>query len=256
MLNFEDVLNSYPAKLRGFKANILKEYLQYKILDIIYSSKYARNLIFLGGTAIRIVHQGIRFSEDIDFDNTGLNQNDFQEIALLIKRELSQEGYVVEMRNVFKGAYRCYIKFPGILFEHVLTGHKQERILIQVDAQSQAFEYEPDKYLINKFGIFRYINTVPVPLLLAQKIWTCLSRKREKGRDFFDVVYLMSKTNPDYRYLNEKAGIGNKEDMKAALKARAAELDMKALAKSIEMFLFDPSQKDRVALFNEWLETI
>ena len=256
MLNFEDAINSYPVKLRGFRSNILKEYLQYRILDIIYSSRYAGELVFLGGTAIRIVHQGQRFSEDLDFDNKGLDEGGFESVSRLIKQELSKEGYTVEVKNVFKDAYHCYIKFPGILFDHNLSGHKQERILIQIDAQSQGYDYSPDKYLINKFGIFRYVNAVPVSLLLSQKIFTCLNRKREKGRDFFDVVYLMSKTGPDYAYLKVKAGINNKEEMKIALRERADMLNLVSLAKDIEPFLFEPSQKDRVELFKEWLDTI
>ena len=100
MLNFEDVLNAYPERLRGFKENILKEYLQYRILDIIYGSPYADKLVFMGGTAIRIVHQGVRFSEDIDFDNRGLDEKKFNDLARLIKRELSLDGYSVAVKNV------------------------------------------------------------------------------------------------------------------------------------------------------------
>jgi predicted nucleotidyltransferase component of viral defense system len=64
MLNLEDILKTYPQRLHAFKENILKEYLQHKILDILYGSNFADHLVFLGGTSIRIVHQGVRFSED------------------------------------------------------------------------------------------------------------------------------------------------------------------------------------------------
>jgi predicted nucleotidyltransferase component of viral defense system len=256
MLNFDDILGRYPQRLRAFKENLLKEYLQYRILDIIYGSPYSGHLVFLGGTAIRIVHQGVRFSEDLDFDNRGLDEKKFEDIAAIVQRELSLDGYTVTIKNVVKGAYHCYISFPGLLFEQGMSGHKEERILIQIDAEPQQYAYSPDKFLINQFGIFRYINTVPVPLLLSQKILACLNRKREKGRDFFDVVFLMAKASPDYGYLKERAGIIAKEDLVGALKARITGINMKALANDVEPFLFDPAQKDRVALFEQWLETV
>lgn len=256
MINFEEALKGYPQRLRGFKENILKECLQYRILDIIYRSKYADRLVFIGGSAIRIVYQGMRFSEDLDFDNRGLTQEDFQDIAEIVKRELALDGYKVDVKNVFKGAYHCHIRFPGILFEHGLSGHKQQRILIQIDAEPQEYDYSEKKFLINKLGIFRYINTIEPPLLLSQKISACLTRKRAKGRDFFDVVFLMAMTGPDYVYLKKKLGICNKEELITALKDRAGQMNMKSLAREVEPFLFDASQKERILLFENWLETI
>ena len=256
MLNLEDILKTYPQRLHGFKENILKEYLQYRILDILYGSSFADRLVFLGGTSIRIVHQGVRFSEDLDFDNRGIDEKDFDSLANLIRRELTLDGYEVVIKNVFKGAYHCHINFPGLLFEQGMSGHKEERILIQIDAEPQRYSYAPEKFLINMFGIFRYINTVPPSLLLSQKIMACLKRKKEKGRDFFDVVFLMGKTAPDYGYLREKVGIGGKEEMIRALRERVDRIDMKGLAQDVEPFLFDPAQKDRISLFKQWLDTL
>ncbi len=256
MLNLEDILKTYPQRLHAFKENLLKEYLQYRILDILYGSNFADRLVFLGGTAIRIVHQGRRFSEDLDFDNRGLGEKDFDGLASLIRRELTLDGYAVVIKNIFKGAYHCHINFPGLLFRQGMSGHKEERILIQIDAEPQHYKYSPEKFLINSFGIFRYINTVPSSLLLSQKILACLKRKKEKGRDFFDVVFLMGKTDPDYSYLREKAGICDKEEMIRALRERVDRIDMKTLAQDVEPFLFEPSQKDRIRLFEQWLDTL
>ncbi len=255
MLNFEEILNAYPQRLRAFKENILKEYLQHRILDIVYGSSYADDLVFMGGTAIRIVHQGVRFSEDLDFDNRGLDEKQFDDLARLIERELFLDGYTVSVKNVFKGAYHCHISFPGLLFDQGMSGHRQQRILVQIDAEPQEYSYAPEKFLLNRFGIFRYVNTVPQGLLLSQKVLACLKRKTAKGRDFFDVVFLMGETEPDYRYLQEKISIDTLEAMRKALKERVRGLNLKGLARDVEPFLFDPSQKDRVALFSNWLDS-
>lgn len=254
MINFDDVVSGYPERLRGFKESIIKEYLQYRILDIVYASKYANSLVFLGGTAIRIAHGGMRFSEDLDFDNIGMSEECFGEISRLVESELARDGYTVTIKNVFKGAYHCYIKFPGLLFAEGVSGYKEERILIQLDAEAQDYVFTPDKFLINRFGMFRYINTVPVSLLLAQKIFASLNRSRAKGRDFFDVVFLVAKTNPDYGYLSAKAGITDKGQLVDALRKRIDGLNMKSLADDVAPFLFDSQQADRVRFFKEWLD--
>ncbi len=256
MLNFEDILSYYPKHLQIYKENILKEYLQHKILDIVFSTKFSNQLVFLGGTSIRIIHNSTRFSEDLDFDNLGLSEKEFINISETVQHKLSLEGYMVEIKNVLKSAFHCYIRFPGLLFDMKLTGHKEKKILIQLDTEPQKYDYTPEKYLINKFGIFRNINVTPLPLLLSQKIAACLKRKRAKGRDFFDVVFLMSKTTPEYEYLKLHTDIATPDELVSALKQRVQELDLAILAKDIEPFLFDPSQKDRVLHFKEWLDSL
>src|SRR3989339_1416559 len=126
MLNLNEIISQFSPYLHDQKRNILREYLQYKILQIIFDSKYANKLAFLGGTALRIIHDNNRFSEDLDFDNFGLSEKEFNEISLVVKKQLELEGYEVEIRNVFKGAYRCYIRIPKLLFDSGLSGYEEE----------------------------------------------------------------------------------------------------------------------------------
>ena len=133
MLNLSELLKFYPDHLHSFKRFILREYLQHKILEIVFEHKLASKLCFMGGTCLRIVHDNNRFSEDLDFDNFGLSQADFETLATSIEKQLHRAGYETEIRNVYKGAYHCYIKFPKLLFEQGLSGHQEEKILIQID---------------------------------------------------------------------------------------------------------------------------
>jgi predicted nucleotidyltransferase component of viral defense system len=105
MLTLSEIEKNYPADLKVFKHFILREYLQYKILQIIFDSEYSKQLSFLGGTCLRIVHGNTRFSEDLDFDNFGLGEDIFENISAHIKNRLAQEGYSVEMKTVYRGAY-------------------------------------------------------------------------------------------------------------------------------------------------------
>lgn len=45
-----------------------------------------------------------KFSEDLDFDNFQLSEEEFNGISRIVKSELEKSGYEVEIRNVMKGA--------------------------------------------------------------------------------------------------------------------------------------------------------
>jgi predicted nucleotidyltransferase component of viral defense system len=111
---------------------MIREYLQYKILGILYESSFATDACFLGETCLRIVHGNHRFSEDLDFDNLSLNEDEFEDVFGEIQKGLQREGYQVELKTVMKGAWHCNIKFPGLLFEEGLSGHREEKILYRV----------------------------------------------------------------------------------------------------------------------------
>jgi predicted nucleotidyltransferase component of viral defense system len=74
MLGLSEIAKHYPENLRGYQRFIIREYLQYKILQIVFDNTiYANKLCFLGGTCLRLVHGNTRFSEDLDFDNFKLS---------------------------------------------------------------------------------------------------------------------------------------------------------------------------------------
>lgn len=255
MLSLQEIEKYYPEKLKKFKRNILREYLQYKILQIIFNSKYANKLSFLGGTALKIVYDNSRFSEDLDFDNFGLEENEFREISILVKKKLELEGYVVEVKNVYKGAYCCYVRIPKLLFDIGLSGYEEEKILIQLDTAPHGFNYKPDRIILNKFDVFTEINVTPLDIILAQKIFAIFNRKVMKGRDFYDVVFLLSKTNPNYEYLQLKLDIKNGQQLKTKLLGLEKEIDLNSLADDLKPFLFDADDK-RVILFMDYIRNM
>ena len=120
MLNLSEILKAYPEPLQIHKPFILREYLQYKILEILFEGSYATKFCFLGGTCLRLVHNNLRFSEDLEFDNFQISEKDFSEVSESIKTGLERQGYQVEMKQVIRGAYHCHIRFPGLLFEQGL----------------------------------------------------------------------------------------------------------------------------------------
>jgi predicted nucleotidyltransferase component of viral defense system len=255
MLTLAEIERNYPPELRGFKRFILREYLQHKLLQIIFDSEYARHLCFLGGTCLRIVHGNARFSEDLDFDNFSIKEEIFEEISVLLKKQLGQEGYEVEMQTVYKGAYYCYVRFPEILYKEGLSGHREEKILIQLDTEPQKFNFVPEKYILNRFDVFTQIFITPLAILLAQKFYAVCNRNRNKGRDFFDIVFLLTLVAaPDYDYLQLKLGVGNAKQLKERVLERCARISMEEMAKDVQPFLFHPEDTKKVLLFPELIK--
>lgn len=256
MLTLEQIENQYPENLKPFKRHLLREYLQYKILEIIFNSKFALKLSFLGGTALRMLYGNTRFSEDLDFDNFGLTKEEFDDIVAVIKTGMEAQGFKLEASAVSKGAYRCNIRLPEMLFEKGLSGHKEEKILIQVDTAAHHFEYSPERKILSKFDVFLEIFVTPKDIILSQKIYAALNRKRAKGRDFFDIVFLSSLARPDYRYLELKTGIQNEHDLKRALTDKIQSLDLKELGHDVKNFLFNARDIQRIEMFDKFIKDV
>ena len=257
MISLNQILAQYPEHLRVHRESILKEYLQYKILRSIFESKYANKLAFLGGTVLLIVHNSTRFSEDLDFDNFDLKETEFIDLGEIIKKDLELEGLKVEIDAKTKNAYRLKIRIPKILFDTSLSPTIEQKILIQVDTVPQNFDYKPDKPLLNKFEVFTKINAVPKDLLLAQKIYASVNRKRIMGRDFFDIVFLYGiGAKPNFEYLQKNIGVKNPAKLKELFLNKIAELDFNLLAKDVEPLLFDARDKKKVLLFREFLKSL
>jgi predicted nucleotidyltransferase component of viral defense system len=256
MLDLQQIKSEYPEPLQGYERAIVREYLQCKILQAIFDSKQASQLSFLGGTALRIVHGNNRFSEDIDLDNFGLSWQAFGELIQGVRLFLEQEGFLVETSLVAKNAFHCDLRFPKLLFEQGLSPHQQERILIQIDTIAQGYTYRPDVRILNKFDIFTEIRVTPLNILLSQKIYTAIHRKRPMGRDFYDITFLFSKTRPDFGFLSQKMGITSPESLRQELLLKIEDFNFEALAGDVAPFLITKEQVSRVVKFKEFWKQV
>ncbi len=254
MIKLADILSFYPQNLQPFQQFIFKEYLQYLILKIIFETKFANKLSFLWWTNLRIVHNNNRFSEDLDFDNFWLTENDFEELSIIIKNELEKMWFDVEINNTFKWAFRCKIKIPKILKDLWFSSLEDEKILIQVDTAPHHFDYQTEVKVLNKFWLVFPINTTPLDIIAAQKVYAIFNRKRAKWRDFFDLVFLLSKTNINKEYLKIKLEINDINELKNKLLDFCDTLNFEELTKDVEIFLFDESWKNNVKFFKNIIE--
>ncbi|MEK7644505.1 MAG: nucleotidyl transferase AbiEii/AbiGii toxin family protein [Patescibacteria group bacterium] len=228
------------------------EYLQHEILCSIF--KHTTKLSFIGGTALRMIFHTQRFSEDLDFDNFGLSIDEFEILTKEVQKDLEAIGFNVEFRNVFKGAYHCYFRFSDMLFRYGFSPHENEKILVRLDTVRQDFNFVPETAVMENFGIFFEVKHNPKDILLSQKFIASLERSRSKGRDFYDITYLMSITKPNLEYLKQKIGIASLPELKERLLARCAEVNFEEMARDVAPFLFNTGDTIRITKFKQYIE--
>jgi predicted nucleotidyltransferase component of viral defense system len=254
MLEYEIIASNFPIELRSFKKNIIREYLQYKTLEIIYRSKYANKFVFIGGTCLHIIYGNNRFSEDLDFDIFDLTEEEFILVRDNIVRSFKLEGLDVEVSYNNSNYYHLKLKFNGVLQNFNITGHREEKLILKIDSELQNYKYPKKIYLLNKFDVFINIIVAPESFLLSRKIKTVFDRVRPLGRDFYDIVFLMSKTEPDMDYINDVMGIDNKEELLKKIIEHCKAFDFDKLAKDVQPFLYKLEDSSRVKYFLDYLK--
>lgn len=260
MLNIDQIKNFFPANLREnpiYLKYMLKEYFQLLILDFLSTSKYIRKIVFIGGTNLRVIKGIDRFSGDLDFDCKQLSKQEFIEMTDLILEFLLKSGMKAEIQDKANDklkAFRRNFYFPSLLFDSGLSGYKEERFLIKVECQDQQIDYQHVMINIKGCGLF---FAFPVPaddVLCAMKISALLSR--QKGRDFYDVMFLLGQTSPSYNFLSSKCSIDNLSELKTAIEELLPKVDLKHKSRDFEHLLFSRGNSQRILAFGEFMKQL
>jgi predicted nucleotidyltransferase component of viral defense system len=258
MVELNLIKNYFPEQIRNnslLGKSMMKEYIQLSILDYLSMTQYIRKLIFIGGTNLRLVKGIDRFSEDLDFDCKEINKEEFLKMSDDIMQFLIRNGYKVESRDKNSSkltAFRRNIYFPEFLFDLGLSGHRDERFLIKIEAQDQGVNYRSEIKNIKRCGFY---FPFPVPsdaVLCAMKMTALL--ERGKGRDFYDVMFLLGQTKPEYDFLAKRIRIKNEVELKAEVKKRLEITDLKTKTKDFEHLLFNKENSKRILRFEDFFE--
>lgn len=242
----------------AFDKNVLKEYLELLVLEYLSTTPYAPKLAFIGGTNLRLVRGINRFSEDLDFDIHNLSEAEFIKMTDGIASFLRAQGLPVEIRdraNPRLTAYRRSLYFPSLLYDLGLTGHKEERFLLKIEAQDQKVEYQPEFVDIRRNGFFFPILSPTQDILLSMKLSALLNRA--KGRDFYDILFLWGLgAEPDYNFLKEKCGIDNNESLTQSLNKLLAETDLDVKHRDFSHLIFNPQDAANIKLFPRFISDL
>ena len=126
-----------------------RDYLQHLLLLALTGRSQA--LVFKGGTALRLVYRGNRFSEDLDF-NLATGAGDLDSVASLrrlwqqIVGDLADFGVVAEVRNEWEGevGYSLDVGYQGPLY----AGRDRSKGKVRVDISRRQEPVETRRELV------------------------------------------------------------------------------------------------------------
>lgn len=254
VLELIDSKEGYNSKL-----NVLREYLQAYVLRILYEIKFSRNVVFLGGTALRFLYNLPRFSEDLDFSLLTKEKYTFIDTVKKIEQELILAGYNISIAyKDEKTIQYAMIKFRDLMFDAKLSPHKEQIFSIKIEVDiNPPKRAKIDTKVINIYFPLSFF-TYDLSSLFAGKLHAIFSRKYSKGRDFYDLGWFLSKWKsivPNIEFLNnalkQTGWIGDyptKSNWRQLLYNTIEKVEWHKVKKDVERFLERPSD---LGIFNK-----
>lgn len=207
-----------PVENKMRRLNIVREYLQIYALRTLHERGYFNNLAFVGGTCLRFTHNLTRFSEDLDFSLTMQEGYDFETILNEIEKDFLKANYTIKIKHkTEKTVHTAFLKVSGLLYEVDLSNRVDQNLTIKLDIDTNPPQgAKIERTLVNKYFPISLCH-YELPSLFAGKLHAILTRPYVKGRDYFDLVWILSK----WRDINP-----NIELLKNALKQTGSKIDV------------------------------
>lgn len=179
-----DKLQSLANKKQTTEQNIRREYIQHLFLSYFYQQPQTATIFFKGGTALRLVYNSPRFSEDLDFSTSSGEIKPTEDAIQDALREIEREGIGTELIEAKEtsGGYLAVIHFK------LPTGV----VAVQLEISFRDREARGEVVTIGDNNDFVPPYTLMVlrrEQLVNQKIQALLTR--QKPRDFYDLYFIL-----------------------------------------------------------------
>ncbi|MBL7202422.1 MAG: nucleotidyl transferase AbiEii/AbiGii toxin family protein [Anaerolineae bacterium] len=174
--------------------NLVREYIQARILECLQRAGAMVPLAFHGGTALRFLYAIPRYSEDLGFAlEQAPSQYDLRAYLRAIRAQLDAEGYAVELKvNDRKVVHSAFVQLPGLLYELGMSPHRGQVLAVKLEVDTN-----PPAGAVLATTIVRRYVTLQIQhhdraSLLAGKLHAILQRSYLKGRDVYDLLWYLS----------------------------------------------------------------
>lgn len=176
-------IKKMSVKYQTTDFNILREYSQNLFLSQLYLQKDSDNMLFKGGTALRIIYNSPRFSEDLDFTTVKIPKAKIEDMIQNVLLEIERFGMDVKIEefSLTSGGYICFISL-GIL---------DEKLSIELNISKRASGVTKGEAVLVSNDLVPPYNLIQLPQkeLVNEKIKALL--ERSKPRDFFDLYFIL-----------------------------------------------------------------
>jgi predicted nucleotidyltransferase component of viral defense system len=163
--------------------NVVREYFQQLFLSRLYQNKDSDGLLFKGGTALRIIWQSPRFSEDLDFSGINIAIKGIEALLEEALAKIELEGVhaeIIESKST-SGGYLAIFQFE--------TGEYKSRIQVEISLRNGKKWFGTAALVRSDLVIPYTLIHLKEEILVAEKIHACLTRG--EARDFYDLYFIL-----------------------------------------------------------------
>ncbi|OQA89857.1 MAG: hypothetical protein BWY26_01515 [Elusimicrobia bacterium ADurb.Bin231] len=218
MLSRESI-SEIAAKNQTGELNVLREYFQHVFLANLYRTIGTDKIAFKGGTALRIVYNSPRFSEDLDF-SSAIKPYHLNGILEETIAKIKYEGFDLQVNESKETS-------GGFLAIYEFSAHGWNiRVELNISARQKAGAVKSNTVLITTPLYPPYtIVALDEKILIKEKIEALVYRK--KPRDIFDLYFI----------LRNRMAISEILPYKNKIEDVLANTDEKSLNRELKIFL-------------------
>ena len=215
------MLEKYDLSDPNASFDALREIQQEIVLLGLYDAGFFKHAAFYGGTALRILHNLPRFSEDLDFSllesNKKFNLTPYED-AIISRLKAFGFDVTIEIKEKNNSSAIASAFVKGNTIEHLININAPKDITSKIHRdQTVKIKLEVDTNPPLDFEIQNVIRLTPqpfsinaftLPSLYAGKMHAILCRawsSRPKGRDWYDLVwYIANDVELDVKHLKAR----------------------------------------------------
>lgn len=265
------MLEKYDLSDSNASFDALREILQEIVLLGLYDAGFFKHAAFYGGTALRILHNLPRFSEDLDFSllesNSEFNLKPYEEAIISTLKAFGFDVTIeIKEKNNSSAIASAFVK--GNTIEHLINInapkditnkiHRDQAVKIKLEVDTNPpLDFETQNVIRLTPRPFS-INAFTLPSLYAGKMHAILCRawsSRPKGRDWYDLVwYIANDVELDTKHLKARLSQSckyleaneinipdelTKQNIKELLLKRIESLDVAKAKNDVQPFIKD-----------------
>lgn len=122
-----------------------------------------------------------------------------------------------------------------------------------------------DKYILKEYlqlMILDYLSSTPSIQKISfiggtsLRLVKAAMLARAKGRDFYDLMFLLALAKPDYDFLAKRCGVHNLQMFKQATAKLLETVDLKSKQRDFEHLLFKKANSEMILRFGEFVNSL
>ncbi|HEU5280921.1 MAG TPA: nucleotidyl transferase AbiEii/AbiGii toxin family protein [Gammaproteobacteria bacterium] len=250
----EKRLKSYKTETPEDEQHALKEILQEIAIYALSEAGFFEKAIFHDGTALRILHELPRFSEDLDFmlkePDVNFNWEPYLNVLTETFEQFGIQPEITDKSRVDAAVKKMFLKDDSIgkLIKLSFKHHpgKKHLIRFEIDANPPSGSISEIKFL--EFPLDFSLVAHDLTSSFAGKCHALLCRGHIKGRDWYDFSwYVSNKITPNFIFLQaaiDQQGPWKNQSIQItpewfyrAMSEKIQSIDWKFAANDVETFL-------------------